>query len=176
VKDMEYLFTLDYRLPARDCDPWQVTERLGAAGCTDALLGCGVSGRLALEFRRKASNAQQALFSALGEIRQALPGAQLVEAGPDFVGLDEIAGIAGLSRQDMHRLMLNHDDSFPLAIHQGQPWCWHLAQVLDWLDGHGGRWRGHPVTEVARVAQQVNLARQVRCIGPLNAELLALLG
>ncbi|KTC44184.1 DNA-binding protein [Pseudomonas sp. ABAC61] len=173
---MEYLFTLDYRLPALECDPWQVAERLGAVGCTDALLGSGVSGRLALEFRRKANNARQALFSALGEIRRALPGAQLVAAGPDFVGLDEIAGIAGLSRQDMQRLMLNHDDSFPLAIHQGHPACWHLAQVLDWLDGQGGRWRGHPVSEMARVAQQVNLAKELHCIGPLSDELLALLG
>ena len=36
---MEYLFTLNYLLPLEGCDPLQLVERLGAAGCTDVLVG-----------------------------------------------------------------------------------------------------------------------------------------
>lgn len=35
---MEYIFTLKYRLSPEDSDLDQITERLGAAGCDDALV------------------------------------------------------------------------------------------------------------------------------------------
>ncbi len=173
---MEYLFTLNYLLPAEDCDLLQLVERLGAADCTDVLVGTGLAGRLALEFSREAESAEAALLSALGDIKRIIPEARLVEASPDFVGLSEIAEIVGVSRQNMRKLMLGHAESFPLAIHEGSSSLWHLAEVLSWLDSKGGYPLKHPVIEVARVAQQVNTAKESKRIGPLSSELVALLG
>ncbi|WDH21684.1 helix-turn-helix transcriptional regulator [Pseudomonas chlororaphis] len=173
---MEYLFTLNYLLPAHDCDPDVLVERLGAGGCTDALVGTGLAGRLALEFSREAESGEAALLSALGDIKRIIPDARLVEASPDFVGLSEIADIVGVSRQNMRKLMLNHAGSFPLAIHEGSASLWHLAEVLSWLEARGGYLLQHPVIEVARVAQSVNVAKEARRVGTPSAELVALLG
>lgn len=173
---MEYLFTLNYLLAPHDSDPDDLIERLGAGGCTDALVGIGLAGRLALAFTREAESADAALLSALRDVKGIIPSARLVEASPDVVGLSEIAEIVGVSRQNMRKLMLGHADSFPLAIHEGNASLWHLAEVLSWLDSKGGYPLEHPVIEVARVAQQVNTAKESRRIGPLSEELVALLG
>ncbi|MEW3697554.1 DNA-binding protein, partial [Pseudomonas aeruginosa] len=55
---MEYIFTLKYQLADDDRDPETLVERLGEAGCDDALIGIGQPGRLALEFTREAENAE----------------------------------------------------------------------------------------------------------------------
>jgi hypothetical protein len=55
---MEYEFTLKYRLAAADSDDDELVERLGAAGCDDALVGIGQPGRIALDFSREARSAQ----------------------------------------------------------------------------------------------------------------------
>src|SRR5471030_1701492 len=104
---MEYIFTLKYQLPeaaVRD----DIVERLGAAGCDDALIGVGLPGRIALEFSREAGSAKAALFSALEDVKRAVPGAKLVEAAPDFVGLTDVADLVGMSRQNIRKLMVNH--------------------------------------------------------------------
>ena len=62
---MEYTFTLKYPLAEHDSDPDVLVERLGEAGCDDALVGIGQPGRLALEFTREAESAQVAVRSAL---------------------------------------------------------------------------------------------------------------
>ncbi|EJR8320695.1 DNA-binding protein, partial [Escherichia coli] len=43
---MEYTFTLKYQLADDDRDPEALVERLGEAGCDDALIGIGQPGRL----------------------------------------------------------------------------------------------------------------------------------
>ena len=96
---MEYTFTLKYKLAAQDCDLDAIVERLGEAGCDDATIGVGQPGRLALVFSREAASAFEALASALRDVKNAVPSARLVEAGPDFVGLTDVAEIAGVSRQ-----------------------------------------------------------------------------
>lgn len=40
---MEYTFTLTYRLPESDGNRHDIVERLGAAGCTDALVAPNIS-------------------------------------------------------------------------------------------------------------------------------------
>ena len=159
---MEYLFTLNYLLPLEGCDPLQLVERLGAAGCTDVLVGTGLAGRLALEFSREAESAEAALLSALGDIKRIIPEARLVEASPDFVGLSEIAEIVGVSRQNMRKLMLAHPGSFPAPVHEGSASIWHLADVLDWLQAKGSYSLAKDVFEVARAALQVNVAKEGR--------------
>ena len=54
---MEYTFTLKYQLADDDRDTDALVERLGEAGCDDALAGIGQPGRLALEFTREATDA-----------------------------------------------------------------------------------------------------------------------
>ena len=61
---MEYTFTLKYQLTEDDSDPDGLVERLGEAGCDDALVGIGQPGRLALEFTREADSADAAVRSA----------------------------------------------------------------------------------------------------------------
>lgn len=57
-------------------------ERLGAAGCDDALVGVGQPGRMALEFTREAGSAQGAIQSAQADVSRVVPTAQLFEAAP----------------------------------------------------------------------------------------------
>ena len=85
-RDVDFEFKLTYKLPSEP-DIEQVIDKLGAAGCTDALVGLGVDGQVALEFVREASTAEDALQSALEDVKRALPGAKLVEARPDLVAV-----------------------------------------------------------------------------------------
>jgi predicted DNA-binding transcriptional regulator AlpA len=169
---MEYTFTLKYKLAAQDCDLDAIVERLGEAGCYDATIGVGQPGRLALLFSREGTSALEALVSALGDVKEAVPSARLVEAGPDFVGLTDVAEIAGVSRQNMRKLMLSHAVEFPPPVHEGSASVWHLSDVLDWLNSRGGYDINAEVVDVARSAKQINLAKEARGLEPrLNRRL-----
>ena len=174
---MEYTFTLKYQLGDDDRNPDTVVERLGEAGCDDALVGVGQAGRLALEFTREAADAQTAMRSALADVRRAVPSARLIEVAPDLVGLTDVAEIVGVSRQNMRKLMLAHPGSFPAPVHEGSASIWHLADVLAWLQAKGSYSLATDVLEVARVALQVNVAKEGRRL-PRSAskELEALVG
>jgi len=80
--------TLKYQLADDGCAPDELVERLGEAGCDDALVGIGQPGRLALEFTRDAPDAVEAVLSALSDVRRAVPSARLIEVAPDLVGGD----------------------------------------------------------------------------------------
>jgi hypothetical protein len=163
---MEYDFTLKYQLAADDCDLDQIVERLAEAGCDDATIGVGQPGRIALVFAREGATALQALLSALEDVKRAVPTARLVEAAPDFVGLTDVADVAGVSRQNMRKLMLSHAADFPIPVHEGNPSVWHLSDVLTWLNARGGYDIKADVLEVARSAKQVNLAKEARELEP----------
>ena len=174
---MEYTFTLKYQLADDDKDPDVLVERLGEAGCDDALVGIGQPGRLALEFTREAADANTAVRSALADVRRSVPSARLIEVTPDLVGLTDVAEIVGVSRQNMRQLMLAHPGSFPAPVHEGSASIWHLADVLAWLQGRGGYALAKEVFDVAQVALQVNVAKEGRRL-PRSAsrELEALVG
>ena len=174
---MEYTFTLKYQLADEDRDADALVERLGEAGCDDALVGIGQPGRLALEFTREAVDADEAVRSALADVRRAAPSAKLIEVAPDLVGLTDVADIVGVSRQNMRKLMLAHPGSFPAPVHEGSASIWHLADVLAWLQAKGSYALAKDVLEVARVALQVNVAKEGRRL-PRSAskELQALVG
>lgn len=158
---MEYIFTLDYQLD-EPFDADELVERLGAQGCTDALVGTGLAGRLALAFTREAASAEAALASALADVREAVPQARLIEASPDLVGLTDAAQWVGVSRQNMRKLMTTHSATFPLPVHAGSAGVWHLSDILDWLKGKGGYRIEERLHEVARTALQVNLLKEAR--------------
>jgi len=159
---MEYTFTLKYQLTNDDRDPDALVERLGEAGCDDALVGIGQPGRLALEFTREAADADEAVRSALADVRRAAPSARLIEVAPDLVGLTDVADIVGVSRQNMRKLMLAHPGSFPAPVHEGSVSLWHLADVFAWLQAKGSYALANDVLEVAQVALQVNVAKEGR--------------
>lgn len=157
---MEYVFTLKYVIVGSDDNLDEIIERLGEAGCDDALVGIGQPGRLALEFTRESESAAAAVRSALADVRRAVPSARLIEAAPDLVGLTDVAEIVGVSRQNMRKLMLAHPGSFPAPIHEGSASIWHLADVLSWLQGRGSYTLAHDVLEVAQIALQVNVLKE----------------
>ncbi|AMP15407.1 helix-turn-helix transcriptional regulator [Collimonas pratensis] len=162
---MEYTFTLKYQLCASDCDHDRLLERLGAAGCDDALVGVGQVRRIALAFTRESASAETAVLSALADVKRAIPGASLIEATPDFVGLTDVAELLGVSRQNMRKLMVNNA-SFPVPIHDGNVAIWHLADVFAWLAWKGGYQLEQTMVAVARAAKQVNLAKGVGQLAP----------
>lgn len=157
---MEYTFTLKYQPADDDGSADALVERLGEAGCNDALVGIGQPGRLALEFTREAVSAESAVRSALTDVRSAVPSARLIEVTPDLVGLTDVAEIVGVSRQNMRQLMLAHSGSFPAPVHEGSTSIWHLADVLAWLQAKGGYSLARDVLEVATVALQVSVAKE----------------
>ena len=162
---MEYTFTLKYQLAAYDRDPASIVERLGAAGCDDALVGTGVAGRIALAFTREADSAETALHSALEDVRRAIPGARLTEAGPDYVGLTDVADLLEMSRQNMRKLMLNHPASFPPPVHEGSASVWRLADLLGWFAARSYT-LDPALVETASAARQVNLAKDAGQLAP----------
>jgi predicted DNA-binding transcriptional regulator AlpA len=174
---MEYTFTLKYQLADDDCDQDVLVERLGEAGCEDALVGIGQPGRLALEFTREATDAGAAVRSALADVRRAVPSARLIEVAPDLVGLTDVADIVGVSRQNMRKLMLAHPGSFPVPVHEGSASIWHLADVLTWLQTKGSYSLTKDILDVARVALQANVAKEGRRLPrSTSRELEALVG
>lgn len=158
----EYEFTLKFRLPDTDADPEQFLDALSEAGCDDALAGVGQPGRIALDFTREARTAFEAIASAVREVRHAIPGAELIEASPDFVGLTDVATIAGFSRQNMRKLMVSNVATFPAAVHEGTPSLWHLAMVLSWLKDDQKRPVDGALLEVAKTTMRLNIAREAR--------------
>ena len=155
----QYDFTLKFALPQQDQDPESFVEQLFTDGCDDALIGIGQHGRLALDFTREASSAGEAVLSALTDVQRVIPGARLIEASPDFVGLTDIANILGFSRQNMRKLLVKSGPNFPLPVHDGKPTIWHLSTVLDWFANEKGRHMDEALLEVSRVTMQCNLVK-----------------
>lgn len=162
---MEYGFTLKFALSEIDADPHDIVERLGAAGCDDALVGVGMPGRIALSFDREAESAEAAMLSAQADVKHAVPSARLIEVAPDYVGLTDVAELVGVSRQNIRKLMLTHAASFPPPVHDGSASIWHLALVLQWLQGKGQYRIPHGVLEVARAAMKLNIAKERALVG-----------
>lgn len=160
----DYEFTLKFSLPASDQDPGAFVEALGEAGCDDALPGIGQPGRIALHFVREAESAFAAVSSALRDVRKAIPGAVFVEASPDFVGLTDVADIAGFTRQNMRKLMMSNAATFPAAVHDGKPAIWHLAAVLAWLREYQNRSMDAVLLEIAEVNMRLNIAKEARAL------------
>jgi predicted DNA-binding transcriptional regulator AlpA len=172
---MEYEFEFRFKLPTQDADADELVERLGAAGCEDALVGIGQPGRIALRFNREAESAKRAIVSALEDVKKVIPEAELIEVGPDFVGLTDVAQMLGVSRQNMRKLMLTHIGSFPAPVHEGSAAVWHLEPVLQWLRGRANYAIEQRKIDVAHMAMQVNLVREVgRLELPIQNEIRAL--
>ncbi|HVW68781.1 MAG TPA: DNA-binding protein, partial [Steroidobacteraceae bacterium] len=101
-------------------------------------------------------------------VQRAVPGAKLIEAGPDYVGLTDVADLVGVTRQNMRKLMAAHLD-FPCPVHEGSSQVWHLESVLKWLAGRDGSYRiDRRLLEVAHIAMQCNLAKEAVRLEPTH--------
>ena len=158
----EYEFTLKFRLPDANAAPEQFIDALVDAGCDDATVGIGQRGRIALDFSRDATNAQEAIVSAVQAVKSAIPGAELVEASPDFVGLTDVADLVGCTRQNMRKLMINNLATFPIAVHEGSQAIWHLRPVLGWFSETQKRTIDRSLIEISEVTMKVNIAKEAR--------------
>ena len=172
----EYTFKLTFALVSLDADSDVLIERLGVAGCDDAVVGVGRRGRLALEFTREAENAARAVGSAVSDVRSAVPDAVLIEASPDLVGLTDVASLLGVTRQNVRQLIVSCDAPEPAPVHADRPTIWRLAGVLRWL----AREKRYPISpellELAEATMQVNLAVEARDADPrAQAQIAALL-
>jgi predicted XRE-type DNA-binding protein len=76
---MEHHFILRYRLDPADgaSDVDDILERLGEAGCMDAIVGIGEPGEIVLDFARSATSLQQAIRIAVADVESAIPTAVL---------------------------------------------------------------------------------------------------
>lgn len=172
---MEFEFGMKFKIGAANADPREWVERLGEGGCDDAVIGTGQPGRIALEFTRKARSVEDAIISALTDVKKAVPDAELIEVTPDFVGLTDVAELVGVSRQNMRKLMLAHPTTFPAPVHEGSASVWHLAHVLRWLAERGDYAIEKSLLEVATMAMQVNLAKEAQKLErPVRKEVRAL--
>ena len=155
----QYDFTLKFLLSDPDADPDIVVPRLDEAGCDDALLGIGKRGQIALSFSRDAESAEEAVLSALHDVKTAIPDATFLEAAPDFVGVPDIAKLVGVSRQYVRKLVEENAKEFPPEIFSGARSIWHLEDVLLYCFQRSVGNVNDALLEVARTNMRCNQAR-----------------
>lgn len=168
----EYDFILKFDLRDSECDPSIYVEDLMGSGCDDALIGIGKKGYIALDFTRESDSAEQAISSAISDIRSVIPHAALVESAPDLVGLSEIADFMGFTRQNARKLLVDNTDSVPVASHHGSSTLWRLSEVLAWF-----KQKGYEVSpellEVATFNMQLNVVKDMKKVDKPRQEQLA---
>jgi hypothetical protein len=158
-----YTFMLNFTLPAREDDPEQFLDALYNAGCDDAVVGVGQYGMIGLDFTRAATSAEEAIRSAVGNVRSAIPGTTLVQAGPDLVGLTEMAVIFGFSRQNMRKYATGQSSvtaAFPLPVVLGDPSLWHLVEIVAWFKLNTTVRSPDHVLEMSKAAAKLNFEVQ----------------
>ena len=129
-------------------------------GCDDALIGIGKPGRIALDFTREANSAEEAVLSALDDVKRAIPDATFIEATPDFVGVPDIADLLGVSRQYIGKILKKNEPEFPPPTHAVVRAIWHLETVLTWLVESDVREIDKTLLEISRVNMQCNHAKE----------------
>ena len=95
----EYEFTLTFNLPDAQSNPEDFLESLATVGCDDALIGIGKRGKIAVDFIRESSSAQEAVYSAIAQVVLAIPQAVFLDLSPDFISLMEVGQDLGNSKK-----------------------------------------------------------------------------
>lgn len=162
----EYEFTLKFRLADASIDPESYIDLLAEAGCDDAIIGIGQKGSIALSFIREEESALVAVYSAIKNVRQAIPDARFIEATPDVVGLSDIAEVLGFTRQNMRKVMIKNSASFPSPIHEGKVSFWHLFTVLNWFIESKNYQIKDSLIDITAANMQLNISKEVTNIDP----------
>ena len=160
---------LNFTLPPGVDSPDACLDALFEAGCDDATVGVGQHGMIGLDFTRVAASADDALRSAIQDVLQAIPGASLVQAGPDLVGLTDMAGIFGFSRQNMRKYATGGKVAFPQPIYLGEPSLWHLAEIVAWMRENTSVWPRADVFAVSKAAARINFETEQQRVGRILA-------
>jgi len=153
----EYEFTLTYHVPIRtDMDDY--ADIVAGVSDDDALISIEDDGRMILMYEREAVSADEAIKSAKEEVELALPEAKFVAAGPDDVGITDIADLLDVSRQYVRKIWLTTGLSeFPRPYCQGKSPRWHCASVIRWLIENNKINESYKtLLETAKSAMQVN--------------------
>lgn len=158
----EYNFILSFNLPDTQINLDNYLETLATEGCDDALIGIGKKGRIALNFIRESPSATEAVYSAIQDVKRAIPQAVLTEVSPDFVSLTDVAKLLGCTRQNIRNLMIKDELKSPKPIYGGTPSIWHLSDILNWLyEEKNYRNRIDPnLLELSQVNKDFNIARE----------------
>ena len=156
----QYNFTLKFALAHPDANPESFIKSLMKEGCDDALVGIGNLGQIALDFTREADSAQEAVISALRDVKRAIPDAQFVEAMPDFVGVPDIANLLGVSRQAIRQMLKKYEPAIPLPTHSGVRAIWHLEAILTWLIKCQIKEIDDSLLEISRINMHCNYAKE----------------
>ena len=128
----------------------EVEDALYEAGCSDATIGMQ-SGRLSLDFTRRAPSKKDAILSAIKDVRNAKIGARVIRVDDcDLVTQAEIGRRIERTRQLVHQYISGErgPGGFPppaCQITDGMP-LWHWCEVAYWLAAHD------MITEEAMVA------------------------
>ncbi len=155
----EYDFMLTFSLQNPNEDPGDYERALEENNCTDALLGVGRKGTIALDFGREGASAYEAISSAITDVERSIPGATLTEIEPDFVGITDIAELVNKSRQNIRKLIFSDESECPPPVHGGNPTIWHLYDILKWLQQHRNYEISQELIEVAEITKSLNTLR-----------------
>lgn len=157
-----YDFKLTFALPGADTNAEQYLDALFEAGCDDALIGIGSVGTIGLDFEREADSASEAIDSAISDVLKAIPGATLLEVGPDLVGVTDIADLVESTRQNIQKFVTS--GLFPKPAHFSRTPIWHFYTVATWLASRQLRAiKLEPsVIEASKIAYRVNIEVQKR--------------
>lgn len=153
-----YDFELSFKLPGVNADGDQYLDALFEAGCDDATIGTGRRGFIGADFSRESTSLESAVKSAIRDVESAIPGARLIGAGPDLVGISDIAAILECSRQNIRQHL--SDASAPVPTYQGKRDMWHFGEVLIWLRDAKGVQIAPELIEVAAHAMRFNAAQE----------------
>jgi hypothetical protein len=132
--------THEFSIIASGLDPRadDFESRFYNAGCDDALVAFQ-KGRIIIDFAREAESVQEALSSAIDDVRRV--GAKVEHVEPDpLVSLADIAQRSGLTRAAVHNYAKGDRRSdFPPPVARvttGNP-LWDWAEVSGWLFQQG---------------------------------------
>lgn len=127
-------------------------DKFFEAGCDDALV-CSYNDTIYLEFDREAENAEQAIHSALDNIRS-LGFHDLIVEEQGYSTLAVMAERAGMTRQALSLYAKNKrgDGNFPRPMygHASRSAMYFWPEVATWLFNQGKLHKNH--YEVARTA------------------------
>ena len=112
--------------------------RFWEAGCDDATISFQ-NGRIIADFARESPTIEEALASAVANVRQAGATVERIEPDP-LVSLSDMATRSGMSRAAMTNYFKGHrQDGFPppcAKVTSNSP-LWDWADAAEWLADHG---------------------------------------
>ncbi len=133
----EYNFTLVLGRATPDTEGLE--DKLFEAGCDDALI-CSYNQTVYLEFCRQADSADEAIRSAVADIRTAGFAVRTIQES-GVASISEMASRAELTRAALNNYVKGHrgEGDFPEPVYglaSGSP-LFDWPEVADWLHTHG---------------------------------------